>query len=117
MVQCEKYLYRSKEDLYHGNLPTCVLVSIDMENMFNSMSQAQCQRIIVAHFPDLTSTFDSIYQSGNIIYYQTSDGAIRTIIQKEGVAQGCSWSSILSALALGEAIIKVKAAILECQQS
>eukprot|EP00957_Ditylum_brightwellii_P103736 7902697-Ditylum_brightwellii.AAC.1 len=61
-----------------------------MENMFNNMSRAQCQRIIIRHFPALTSAFDSIYQTGNVIYYKASNGAIQTIIQKEGVAQGCS---------------------------
>eukprot|EP00957_Ditylum_brightwellii_P204474 15339431-Ditylum_brightwellii.AAC.1 len=90
LVQCKKYLYRSIDDLHNGHLPTCVLVSIDMENMFNDMSRAQCRRIILRHFPALTSAFDSIYQTVNIIYYKTSDGAIQTIIQKEGVAQGCS---------------------------
>eukprot|EP00957_Ditylum_brightwellii_P053183 4032549-Ditylum_brightwellii.AAC.1 len=55
-----------------------------MENMFNNISRAQCRRIILRHFLDLTSAFDSIYQTRNIIYYQTSDDAIHTIVQKEG---------------------------------
>eukprot|EP00957_Ditylum_brightwellii_P004335 328852-Ditylum_brightwellii.AAC.1 len=85
--------------------------------MFNNMSRAQCRHIIIRHFPALTSAFDSIYQTDNVIYYKTSDGAIQTIIQKEGVDQGCSWPSILSALTLGEATIELKVAILERQQS
>eukprot|EP00957_Ditylum_brightwellii_P033829 2564102-Ditylum_brightwellii.AAC.1 len=79
LVQCKKYLYRSKDDLHNGNLPTRVLVSINMENMFNNMSRAQCRRIILRHILALTSAFDSIYQTSNTIYYQTSDGAIQTI--------------------------------------
>eukprot|EP00957_Ditylum_brightwellii_P000874 69128-Ditylum_brightwellii.AAC.1 len=111
MAQCKRYLHHSIQDLKEGNLPPRVLVSIDMENMFNNMSRAQCQGIIQKKFSHLISIFNSIYQKGSIIYYQTGNGKIHTIVHKEGIAQGCPWSTTLSTILLGEVIIELSKAI------
>ena len=54
----EKYI-TGRQD--RGLLPTGVLLSIDIKNMFNSISRQKLRHIIAEDFPDLLSFIDMMY--------------------------------------------------------
>jgi hypothetical protein len=45
-IECNRHLFRSKQQLMAGRLPLKVLLSLDLVNMFNNMSRRECRNIL-----------------------------------------------------------------------
>lgn len=81
-------------------LPTRVLVSLDIKNMFNSILREHCCAILVNHFSRLVPFFNLLYKKDNLCHYIADNGKWGSFSQEEGFAQGCPFSPAFSALVL-----------------
>eukprot|EP00957_Ditylum_brightwellii_P210195 15364661-Ditylum_brightwellii.AAC.2 len=78
LVECQKYVFRSKRQLCKDNVPKKCLLLLDLTNMLNKMSREKCRQILLA------------------------DGTLKVFLQFEGFGQGCPLSGMLAALVLGD---------------
>lgn len=88
-------------------LPTRVLVSLDIRNMFNSVSWERCREILEDRFPRLVPFFDLLYEPDNLCQYIDETGEWGSSPQEEGFAQGCPLSPAFSALVLHEILLQI----------
>ena len=85
-LQCQKYVFRTPEEIAAGNLPTRCLVVFDIVNMFNRISRRACRRQLQRHFPHLLPLFDALYRKANKVYIRREDRTLETLLQVEGFA-------------------------------
>ena len=87
--------------------PTRAIVSIDIINMFNSISKERVREIIKEKFPHLSAVIDLLYKDDFNMYIKYHDNTWHTIPVKEGFTQGCPLSPILASLVLQDVLIAV----------
>ena len=68
----EKYITKRQED---GLLPTRVLLSIDIKNMFNSISRQKLRHIIAEDFSDLLPCVNMLYATKGQTMVKLEDGS------------------------------------------
>eukprot|EP00978_Attheya_sp_CCMP212_P025975 scaffold84639_cov28-Attheya_sp.AAC.1 len=81
-IECNRHVFRTREQLMAGILPFKVLLSLDLVNMFNN-----------SHFPELLSIFDNMYQQATKVWTTLPDGTPYCLLMIEGSSQGCPLSS------------------------
>lgn len=87
--------------------PTRALISLDIKNMFNSVSRKRCHEILVECFPGLVPFFDLLYSTANKCNYKRADGTAASREQEEGFAKGCPLSGAFAALVLHDILSKL----------
>eukprot|EP00957_Ditylum_brightwellii_P097433 7420947-Ditylum_brightwellii.AAC.1 len=102
ITEYQKPVFRSKKQIKDGNIPTKCLLSLDLKNMFNTMSQEKCRKILSKKFPNLLCLFDALYKRANKVHVRKEDDTLETFLQFEGFAQGCPLSGVFSASVLGD---------------
>eukprot|EP00978_Attheya_sp_CCMP212_P046214 scaffold379391_cov30-Attheya_sp.AAC.1 len=108
-IECNRHVFRTREQLMAGILPFKVLLSLDLVNMFNNMSRQQCRNIpLRRHFPELLSIFDNMYQQATKVWTTLPDGTPHCLLMIEGFSQGCPLSLLFAALILHEILNDVK---------
>eukprot|EP00957_Ditylum_brightwellii_P064047 4858673-Ditylum_brightwellii.AAC.1 len=80
------------------------MLSLDLKNMFNTMSREKCRHVLSTKFPHLLCLFDALYRWANKVHVRKEDGTLETFLQFEGFALGCPLSGVFSALVLGEVL-------------
>ena len=76
------------------------LLSLDLVNMFNSISRDCSRSVLAEHFPSLIPFFDTLYSTSNTCWYLSPSGSWSSFLQHEGFAQGCPLSPAFACLAL-----------------
>lgn len=87
-----------------NSLPTRSLVSLDITNMFNSISREKLREVIAHKFPSLESFADLIYDGAGETFVKLENGQWTSIPVQEGFSQGCPASPIFAAIVLNEII-------------
>jgi hypothetical protein len=100
----EKYITKRQND---GLLPTRVLLSIDIKNMFNSVSRQKLRHIVGEDFPDLLPFVDMLYANKDQSMVKLEDGSWETIDVEEGFAQGCPLSPVFAGIVLNHILRKL----------
>ena len=90
-----------------GELPSRSLVSLDLINMFNSVSRERLREIISSEFPALESFADLIYDGEGETFVKLENGDWSIIPVCEGFSQGCPASPVFAALVLNTIIRKI----------
>ena len=88
----------------HGLAPSRCFVSLDLTNMFNSVSREKLFQIIRRKYPELLPLVNMLYKNDGTVFFRMHDGTWESRPMQEGVNQGCPLSSTLAALVLNEVL-------------
>ena len=100
----EKYISGPEKE---GHLPSRVLVSLDIVNMFNSISREKLLQIMARDFPELFPLAHMLYSEVGYTLLRRGDGTWETLAMEEGFSQGCPLSPIFAAIVLNNILRKV----------
>jgi hypothetical protein len=92
----------------NGNLPSRVLVSLDIRNMFNAVSRERLREIISEKFPTLEAYSDLIYDGNGETFVRLENGQWTVIPVSEGFSQGCPASPVFAALVLHDILSTIQ---------
>ena len=77
-----------------------VVLQLDIQNMFNSITRNHILTQLHTKFPVLLPFYISLYSSANTCFSRDPSCTWRSFPQHEGVTQGCSLSGMLACLGL-----------------
>ena len=101
-----------KKYIYNPHLldkaPSRCLVSLDLKNMFNKISQETIFEVIESKFPELMPLVSMLYNKPGTVFYKMADGLWYNQLMEEGVNQGCPLSATLAAIVLNEVLVPIK---------
>ena len=106
----DKYISEPEQN---GSTPSRSLVSLDITNMFNSVSREKCREIIATEFPELQAFADMLYQEEGRTLVRKDDGSWEVIPVREGFSQGCPVSPLFAALVLNHILSKVNSDLIK----
>ena len=76
------------------------MVSPDIRNMFNTISQQKLCQIIATEFSEWSPFADMLYENKSWTQVCKEDGSWKVIEVREGSAQGCPVSPVFATLVL-----------------
>jgi hypothetical protein len=85
-----------------GNNPTRALLTLDIANMFNTISRQACRHSLLQHptLQPLIPFFDLLYHNPNECWYHTPSKNYQSFPQEEGFTQGCPLSGAFADIVL-----------------
>jgi hypothetical protein len=92
----------------NNSLPTRSLVSLDIKNMFNSISREKLLQLINKRYPSLSPFAETLYAEPGYSIVKRSDGTWTIIPVTEGFSQGCPFSPIFAAIVLNEILTELQ---------
>lgn len=102
-LQIEKYIQRPQES-NPPQLPSRLVIFLDLINMFNRVSREELMHIISEEFPELLPLARLLYGRSVNVHHRWEDGSWRMIDMSEGLSQGCPLSILFAALVLDRVI-------------
>lgn len=71
-ISIDKYIAQSEAS---EQLPSRVLLSLDIKNMFNAISRQKFRKIVATDFPELESSVNMLYEFEGQTMFKLEDGA------------------------------------------
>ena len=101
----EKYITQPQQKQC---LPSRSLVSLDIKNMFNSISREKLIFLIRKRYPNLAPFAEALYAEPGYSIVKMSDVTYTIIPVTEGFSQGCPFSPIFAAIVLHEILTELQ---------
>jgi len=88
-------------------------ITLDLVNMFNTISMVKARDLIYAHFPHLLLLFDVLYFYPSR-WYRDPTGNRKYFMRQEGSSQGCPFAAFLACLVLNEVLTPIAPSLAQC---